>query len=50
LASVWLQHRLTGEKDMWELVVDKGLDWLRTTVTGDVNDVLAKAKEILEIA
>lgn len=50
MATVWLQHRLAGEKDTWELVVDKGMDWLRTAVTsGDVNGVLAKAKEILEL-
>ena len=33
----WLQHRLFGEKDMWELVVDNSMNWLNTAVTGDVN-------------
>lgn len=49
LAAVWLQHRLAGEKDTWELVVDKAMDWLRAAVTGDVSPILTKAKEILEI-
>jgi len=50
LVLVWFQYRLTGEKDTWELVAEKGNDWLTAHAGDDVDKVLAKAKEILEIA
>ncbi|KAF8431387.1 hypothetical protein BGX38DRAFT_1146625 [Terfezia claveryi] len=49
LVLVWLQHRLAGERDTWELVFDKGNDWLAANAGGNIDSALAKAKEILGV-
>ncbi|KAF8472556.1 hypothetical protein BDZ91DRAFT_715264 [Kalaharituber pfeilii] len=55
LVIVWMQERLKSEQDTWELVVDKGLDWVNSIlgnvgVAVSVHDLLVKAKDILGIA
>ena len=49
LVLVWFQHRLAGEKDIWELVFDKGYDWLAANMGGNIDSALAKAKEVLGV-
>ncbi|KAF8476039.1 hypothetical protein BDZ91DRAFT_844704 [Kalaharituber pfeilii] len=55
LVVVWMQERLNSELDTWELVVDKGLDWVNSVLrnagaTVSVHDLLVKAKDVLGIA
>jgi len=49
LVLVWFQHMLAGEKDTWELVFDKGNDWLAANAGGNIDSALVKAKDILGV-
>ncbi|KAI5809915.1 hypothetical protein DFH27DRAFT_629554 [Peziza echinospora] len=54
LVMVWLENALQGEKEMWELVVEKALDWLNAQYENDggeeaLEKLVAVAKEKLNI-
>jgi hypothetical protein len=49
LAVAWLEVKMASEEDVWEMVVDKAKDWLRTLLGGDAEaeKVITQAKSLL---
>ena len=49
LAIAFLESRVPGKKDVWEMIVSKAREWLEQKVGGAkrVDEIVQKAKEVL---